>query len=153
MAAAVDLTGLALTAFFGMCVPGVSQGHLHQTFPADQAVALTRKEKKLYAEAVKGTDQAYRIRTDGGLILMMTKGGFCRVVTAKGDADAASLQFRQRLETAKGSQLDTPPKAGWLQIAGTIPLSAGDAVSLVFTGRKDSDKGFFMSAFGVHKSQ
>ena len=152
MAADGGLTAVALSAFFGLCVPATSQGKLEQTLPSALMVPLYVAEQVEYADAIKGGDRAYRVKSDAGFILLTTKGGACRVIIGEGDTDAAIDQFRQKLRAAHGredkAKMDDD---GYFVINGVIPLTEGDAVALVFTTRRNSKDGFFASAFGVHK--
>ncbi|MEI9888291.1 MAG: hypothetical protein WDN08_17690 [Rhizomicrobium sp.] len=152
MADAGALTALALSALFDLCVPGVSQGQLEQKFPMALVVPLTDREKADYADAIKGDDQALRIQSDAGFILLSTKGGFCRIITAEGDVSAAAALFRTKLHAAGGVERPiASPAPDGQQVDGFIGLKDGYAVALVFTAEKAGDSGFFASAFGVHK--
>lgn len=144
---------MALSALFGLCVPGTSQGKLEQTFPSELMVPLTDEEKVKYADAIQGDERASRIKSDAGFILLTINGGFCRIITGEGNADEAIQDFRRMLRSAGGTEGKAKTdKDQNVFIDGTIPLSDGDAVALVFTTQKGSNNGFFASAFGVHKS-
>jgi hypothetical protein len=148
-----SVTALALSALFEICVPGTSQGHLKETFPTDLLVPLTDQERIELADIIKDDDRAYHIRSDDGFILMTTKGGFCRILTQRGDTDEAAGEFRRKLQDAGGAEEPPlkPPEPDMQLISGLIPLGGGDSVAVVFSAQKSGNTGFFDSAFGVHK--
>jgi hypothetical protein len=152
MAGTGALVAVALNALFGVCVPGVSQGKLEQSFPPDQIVPLTEAERTTYAEAIGNDDYAYHVLSPDGFILMTTKNGFCRVVIGEGSTEDAEREFLAKLEAAGGHrEILGKPEPGADLINGIIPLGGGDIVALVFTAEKDGNSGFFASAFGAHK--
>src|SRR5437868_6268010 len=124
---------LALSAVFDLCVPGVSSGQLKQTFPPELLAPLTANEKKDYAEAIEGQDRAYHILSDQGFILMTTKGGFCRIITADGSTEEAASQFRSLLKARNGVvDKEYIGEQDYRFINGMIPLRDGYAIALVF---------------------
>jgi hypothetical protein len=146
------LTALALNVLFGVCVPGVSQGKLQQSFPTGQIVPLTDTEKKTYADAIKDDDAAYHVLSNDGFVLMTTKGGFCRIITGEGNTADAGQQFLAKLKEAGGhDETLGKPEPGEDLLNGIIALGSGDIIALVFTAQSNSNTGFFVSAFGAHK--
>lgn len=152
MADAGALTAIALNALFSLCVPGVSQGKLEQTFPTADILPLTDQERAAYADAIKDDDRSFRVRSSSGFVLVTTKGGFCRVIVGEEDGQKAADDFLAKLKTIGGHEDGiSKDKDGYETIDGTIPLGGGDIVALVFTTQLNSNSGFFASAFGAHK--
>jgi hypothetical protein len=149
----VELTAVALSAVFGLCVPAVSLDKLPQTFSTKMVVPLTNEEKKRYAEAIGNDDRAFRIESDTGFVLMTVKGGFCRIITGEGNPESAAAEFRLRLKKAGGKEEQiVHHKSDSLEITGVIPLTNKDNVVVLFSAQKNSNSGFFASAFGVHRN-
>jgi hypothetical protein len=150
---ATGTTALALTAFFGLCVPGVSNGKIEQTYPSDTMIPLTAAERVEYAGAIEGEDTAFRIRSDKHLVLLTTKAGHCHVITADGDTQIAKAAFLDALKAAGGSEdnLDQAEQTD-LKVTGIIwtrPLH--DGVVVGFSAEKSGDTGFYAWTFGIHK--
>src|SRR5436309_14121201 len=107
MAADAGVTALALSAFFGLCVPGVSSGKLEQTFPTDSLLPLTAQERQQFAGAIEGEDTAFRIKSEPYLVLLTTKRGYRHIITASGGTNDAQNTFRTKLRAAGGSEEQT----------------------------------------------
>jgi hypothetical protein len=147
-------TALALTAFFGLCVPGVSNGKIEQKVSTSLLVPLTDAERKEFAGASEGEDAAFRVKSEEHLVLVTTKGGHCHVVTADGDTQRAKDAFLESLKTAGGTEEDmasTKPQ-GTLEVRGIIWVNPQhDGVVVGFSAEPSGDKGFYAWAFGIHK--
>lgn len=144
---------MALTAFFGLCVPGVSNGIIKQTYPADSLVPLTAAERTEYVRAIEGEDATFRIKSDKYLVLLTTKAGHCHVVTTDGDPKFAEEAFLEALRAAGGSEdnLDQSEQPG-LTVTGIIwTKPSHDGVAVGFSAQKSGDTGFYAWAFGIHK--
>jgi hypothetical protein len=155
MAADGGVTALALSVFFGLCVPGVSSGKIKQTMSTDLLVPLTSAERTEFAGAIKGEDAAFRVKSERYFVLVTTKGGHCHVLTGEGDTQAAKDSFLVSLKKAGGSEdIDLEPTKNPNLIEGrgiiwTNPQH--DGVVVGFTADKVGDKGFYAWAFGIHK--
>jgi hypothetical protein len=146
-------TVLALTAFFGLCVPGVSNGKIEQKLPTAMLIPLTDAERHEYAGAIEGEDTAFRIKSDKYQILLTTKAGHCHVITSDGDTQSARDVFVSSLKVAGGNEEDMgPTNSALLEVRGIIwTTPQHDGVAVGFTADKIGNKGFYAWAFGIHK--
>lgn len=148
-------TALAISAFFGLCVPGTSSGKIEQTASSERLVPLTDSQRVEYAQAIAGEDKAFRIKSKDHVVLLTTKDGRCHVITSDGDTKAARLAFVASLEHAGGSEendLASTENASFLEARGIIWTNPQhDSVVVGFTADKSGDKGFYAWAFGIHK--
>lgn len=155
MAADGGVTALALSAFFGLCVPGVSSGKIEQTMSTDVLVPLTPAERAKYAGAIEGEETAFRVKSEDHLVLLTTKGGHCHVITGNGDTESAKEAFVESLKKTGGSEdedLASTRDPHLLEVRGIIwTKRQHDGVVVGFTADKAGDKGFYAWAFGIHK--
>jgi len=146
---------LALAAFYGLCVPGVSSGKIKQTFPTTSLIPLTEAQRREYAGAIKDQDTAFRVKSDDHFVLVTTKESHCHVITGNGDTQAARDAFVVSLKNAGGveeASLSSTENPGLLEVRGIIWTNPQhDGVVVGFTADKSGDKGFYAWAFGIHK--
>ena len=149
MTDAASTTGVALSAFFQLCVPAVSGGNLKQSFPPEMLIALTDDEKEEYAEDLKETSEAWRVVAPDGFVLFLALGPTRRILTSDGDSAEARTEFLKRLEAmngAVGSKFVPAPDAETL--AAFVPVSETRSVAISFTTYLTGDAtGFYASAF------
>jgi hypothetical protein len=142
-------TGVALSALFQLCVPAVSGGNLKQSFPPEMLIALTDDEKEEFAEDLKETSEAWRVKAPDGLVLFLVLGPSRRILAVDGNSAEAKTEFLKRLKAMKGvveSKFVPAPDAETL---GTmVPVSETRSVAISFTTYLTDDAtGFYASAF------
>ena len=147
-------TETALTAFFHLCVPVVSGGAIQQTFPAEQVVALTDKEKATYTDPSKPSGKYWRIKSPEGFILLNEQSPNCRIITEDDNPTAIKAAFLDELKIAGGKPFSTEESSpGAETTVAMIPLTAIRSVAISFTiSLGKEDRGFFASAFLVEKN-
>jgi hypothetical protein len=147
------ITAVALSAFFGLCVPGVSGGRIEQTVPTQSLLPLTSDERVQFAGAIDGEDAAFRFKSDLGLILVTTKDGACHVMTANGDIQSARDSFRSMLLANGGTETPLlPANTDPMALDGVIWTNKPhDAVVVGFSSSNSGNSGFYAYAFGIHK--
>jgi len=142
-------TEVALSALFQLCVPAVSGGNLKQSFPPDMLIALTDDEKEDYAEDLKDTSEAWRIKAPDGLVLFLALGPSRRILAVDGNSAEARAEFLKRLKAMNGVVEGKFVPAPDAETLGTmIPVSETRSVAISFTTYlMDDATGFYASAF------
>ncbi len=149
MTDAASTTEVALSALFQLCVPAVSGGNLKQSFPPDMLVALTDDEKEEYAEDLKETSEAWRVKAPDGFVLFLAQGYTRRILASDGDSAQARTEFLKRLKAMNGTVEGKFVPAPDAETLGTmIPVSETRSVAVSFTTYLTGDAtGFYASAF------
>ena len=118
-------------------------------------VPLSPHERTQYAGAIKGTDTAFRLKSERQFVLLTTKERHCHVITGNGDTQAAKQAFVESLRKVGGREdedLASTRNRDLLEVRGIIWTKLQhDGVVVGFTADKAGDKGFYAWAFGIHK--
>jgi hypothetical protein len=132
---------LALSAFFGLCVPAVSDGFFEQTFDAIRA--LTEEEVRLYGP---GGQERFMIDL-AEPILFEVDPPYCRIITADGDPQEGHQRFVEYAQDWGARPFDRTEHAGAVTDAYAIPLRDGWRIIVQITiGLAEADEGFSASA-------
>ena len=151
--ASAPVVGMALAAFFHLCVPIASNGEIKQTFPMESIVEFTDAEKGEYKDAVTGPGEFKHVLSKDGFIILNTEGPYCRIYTGDGEPRLFKQAFLEALKTAGGKvEATLTPAPDAETLSALIPLAGTKDVAIAFTIPLEKDaKGFFVSAFLVEK--
>ena len=145
-----DVTSVALSALFALCVPAVSGDVLEQTFPSQLVVDLTPEERVRYD--IPTAHEAWRIVCGGGFILLEVEDGSCRVITEDGAPAGIRASFLTALSEAGGTvRQDLSSEDDPTGLVGEIPLVGQEYFVLVFF--RPGDVAGFYGAASAHQNR
>ncbi|HEX3652635.1 MAG TPA: hypothetical protein VHU18_07420 [Rhizomicrobium sp.] len=148
----MSINDVAISVFFGLCVPTVSDGRLEQTFSPERVVPLTDEDRELYD---LGKWEAWKIQTDIGFVAFEPRDGWCRVLTCEGDPKEALQLFRRQIADLRGWEEGIEMQGdGYERVNAMIPLCDGFSVAALLVAEiENPDAGFVASAILVRGTE